>query len=373
MPNWKKLVVSGSDATLRSLTVESSLNAQSITGSISYDNVIDIPEGLVSQSSQIDITQTTGYPVLSSSLNTEKNRIDAILNASSADKDSFAEIVSLINSIDTDNDNTFAAFYTASTGRLGALEQYTSSLDSKSIVSSSNQIELLDTKGYTEFSSSISQRIGAISTDFDDITNKPSLISGSSQINYLNLSNIPEGIVSSSTQIEGDLNVASVTATTFIGDGSGLTNVSTSITEYTTVEEAFTNKLSVSVPHNFQTKNVIVSVYDSNDAQIIPQSVVTTTVNKVDITFNSSTSGRVVVAKGGHIVSGSIEILTHREDLIGNSTYTINHNLEEDYPVVQIYGTDKKQVIPKEIESISSNTVVIEFSESFNGKVVVKK
>lgn len=43
-------------------------------------------------------------------VNTEKGRIDAILSASEADKDSFKEIVDLINSVDTTNDNAFAGY-----------------------------------------------------------------------------------------------------------------------------------------------------------------------------------------------------------------------------------------------------------------------
>jgi hypothetical protein len=46
---------------------------------------------------------------LQDQIDTEKGRIDAILLAADADKDSFAEIVSLINSVDTENDNAFAA------------------------------------------------------------------------------------------------------------------------------------------------------------------------------------------------------------------------------------------------------------------------
>lgn len=47
---------------------------------------------------------------LQSQVNTEKGRIDAILLASTADKDSFAEIVTLINSVDTTNDQAFASY-----------------------------------------------------------------------------------------------------------------------------------------------------------------------------------------------------------------------------------------------------------------------
>jgi hypothetical protein len=46
---------------------------------------------------------------LDGKITVEKGRIDAILSASSADKDSFAEIVTLINSVDLTNDNALAA------------------------------------------------------------------------------------------------------------------------------------------------------------------------------------------------------------------------------------------------------------------------
>lgn len=47
---------------------------------------------------------------LQGAIDTEKGRIDAILLASDADKDSFAEIVNLINSVDTENDSAFASY-----------------------------------------------------------------------------------------------------------------------------------------------------------------------------------------------------------------------------------------------------------------------
>ena len=60
-----------------------------------------------------------------------KSDVDAILLGSSADKDSFAEIVGLINSVDTANDQAFAAYYTASNNRFASIESTTASFDGR--------------------------------------------------------------------------------------------------------------------------------------------------------------------------------------------------------------------------------------------------
>jgi trimeric autotransporter adhesin len=56
--------------------------------------------------------------VLDGKITTEKGRIDAILSAADADKDSFAEIVTLINSVDTENDTAFAGYVTSNNAAL---------------------------------------------------------------------------------------------------------------------------------------------------------------------------------------------------------------------------------------------------------------
>ena len=59
---------------------------------------------------------------LASDIATEKGRIDAILDASTADKDSFAEIVSLINAVDTENDDAFGSFVLRTDKSIDSLE-----------------------------------------------------------------------------------------------------------------------------------------------------------------------------------------------------------------------------------------------------------
>jgi len=109
-----------------------------------------------------------------------------------------------------------------------------------------------------------------------------------------------EGTLTGSLSLTG-----SITATNFIGDGSQLTNIT--IGQTATVQKSFTNQSTWVVDHNLNTINAIVQVYDNDNYQIIPQTLRITDNNTVTVTFESARSGYVVVANGGHIISGSVE------------------------------------------------------------------
>jgi hypothetical protein len=115
-------------------------------------------------SSYLSFTQS--YYSASASVDTritnEKNRIDAILSASNANSDTFAEVVSLINSVDLTNDNAFATFYTASNGRLISLENATSSYLTSLDGALSSSAQVLNGSGI--FSSSAQLPNGLISS-----------------------------------------------------------------------------------------------------------------------------------------------------------------------------------------------------------------
>jgi hypothetical protein len=117
------------------------------------------------------------------------------------------------------------------------------------------------------------------------------------------------------TAISGDVNLnGSVTASYFVGDGSQITNIT--VDQAATSKKTFTNQSTWVVNHNLNTVNPIAQVYDSNDYQIIPETLRITDSNTITITFPSQETGYVVVAKGGHIVSGSISA----ENIDGLST-----------------------------------------------------
>ena len=109
-----------------------------------------------------------------------------------------------------------------------------------------------------------------------------------------------EGTLTGSINING-----AITASYFKGDGSALTNIT--VAQNATVKQTFTNSDTWSVEHNLSTPNAIVQVYDSNDFQMIPATLQIIDDDNVRATFPTAQSGYVVVARGGQIVSGSVD------------------------------------------------------------------
>jgi hypothetical protein len=228
----------------------------SFTGSFLGEMVAT--NGVVSGSSQVVIGSVDGFTAHSASVDgrilTEKGRVDAILATADADKDSFAEIVTLINSVDTTNDNAFASFYTASNDRFDNIEGFTSSIDTTiktkmdadsvvsgssqlvsllpsgvvsssaqvdadsitnfdsnvktkldvdGVISSSVQVDVLQTTNFNDFSASVATTFGGLSTDYNDLQNIPSgIISSSEQLAADFLDTLGDNVVSSSAQID---------------------------------------------------------------------------------------------------------------------------------------------------------------------------
>ena len=90
----------------------------------------------------------------------------------------------------------------------------------------------------------------------------------------------------------------------FAGDGSALEGIT--VTQNATVTASYSSALTASITHNFDSDNILVSAYDADGYQFIPGQVFLKTNDIVELHFESATTGKAVVARGGHIVSGSI-------------------------------------------------------------------
>ena len=138
---------------------------------------------------------------------------------------------------------------------------------------------------------------------------------------------VAPGTISSSAQIASDISgafdstsaslassITNLTTTdqifsgsfsgSYVGDGSQLTNIT--VDQNATVVSEFTLQTTQSVVHNFQSENVSVVVYDENNEQFIPSKVKLVSANQVDIFMDPATTGKAIVVRGGHVVSGSI-------------------------------------------------------------------
>ena len=187
-------------------------------------------------------------------------------------------------------------------------------------------------------------------------------------------------VVTTDSQTTGSLNIlGDVTASFFVGDGSQITNLPTpEISQVATVTASFQEVSSISVNHNFDSRNIIVSVYDSAYSQLIPTSVVLTDNDNVDITLSGPHSGFAVVAKGGHIVSGTLvqevtEVSTVTASFDNQSTIVVTHSFESKNIIVSVYDSNDSQLIPQSVTLTDLNTATILLSGNHSGFVVVAK
>ena len=135
-------------------------------------------------------------------------------------------------------------------------------------------------------------------------------------------------IVQGSEAELSNINVTNaITASNFVGDGSGLTDIT--VSQDATVSQTFTNVTTASVDHNFDTKNVSVVIYDDNDEQFIPSKVKLTNNNTVTVHMDPATSGRIHIVRGGHIVSGSIPF----DNIIAKPTTLDGYGITDAAPI----------------------------------------
>ena len=409
------------------------LNGESGSYYLNYTNLTNKPAGLVSGSSQI-VSILSSLNSYTSSQDTKNSTLSSLTASMAGEILRIQESTSSLNTY-TSSLKTALELTGSNLIVLGDLtvRGTTTSVNSTTIVLGDNIIELNGT-GVANGGLLVKDSTGASTISGSllwDSTNDhwksglsgseskillargDNVVSGSSQITFSGISSLPtlisgsiqilggSNIVSSSTQIISSLvsqsiNLANgaITASYFVGDGSGITNVVTEIAEVATVTSSFDTQSTIAVTHNFNTKNVLVSVYGTNDSQIIPTSVTLTNNNTATIILSSAQSGYAVVAKGGHIVSGSTSftslagipsglvsgssqitgLTTYKETVSGNSTYSITHGLSEEYPIVQAWNTsNKRQEVPSIVESTSVNALTITFAGVFAGLIIITK
>jgi hypothetical protein len=155
-----------------SISTSSTVSGTGIRGKIILDGrEIDASnkqiKNLASGTDAADAINKGQLDVIDEKIETEKNRINAILMASDADKDSFAEIVALINSVDTENDTAFAGYVLSNDAAVSDLDAYAQDIRSdvdentSSISSHASRLDALESQTDGPFFSNGSVIVGA--------------------------------------------------------------------------------------------------------------------------------------------------------------------------------------------------------------------
>ena len=373
--NTTSNISEGSNLYYTDARVKTKLDAEGvISGSsqVTYASISAIPAGIVSGSaqvtpllpvgsgsgsSQVTISSTTGYTAFSSSVDsriiTEKERVDAILASADANADTFAEIVTLINSVDTTNDNTFASFYTSSNNtndaqnaRLTSIESVTGSYETKGrgIVSGSSQIT---------YASISSIPAGIVSGSAQVTPLLPTgTISGSSQVTYASISSIPAGIVSGSSQVTPLLPVGVVSGSSQINLGSVNGNSTSNVTEGTNLyytDARVKTKLNAEGVVSGSAQITLAST--SGFGTYINQAVLTT--SAVTFASVSATGDVVAYSSSDRRLKDNIKNIENpieKVQSLNGVTWEWNSNadeLQQSLPTVGVIAQEVEEVLPQ--------------------------
>jgi hypothetical protein len=295
----------------------SSIPAGIVSGSSQVTPLL--PTGVVSGSSQITLSSTTGFSAYSTSVDsriaTEKGRVDAILLAADADKDSFAEIVTLINSVDTTNDTAFASFATSSnatntaqSARLSSLETYTGSNDTTNTAQNSRLTTLESVTGSYE-------------------TKGRGIVSGSSQIvgssittNTITIGSTAIALGGTATTIAG---LTSVSSTGFTGALTGNASTATTLATARTINgTSFNGSADITIANLVSGSSQITAGSTTNFATDVKTQLNTNTV--------VSGSGQINVASTtGDIALGTRTSGNYVASLVAGTNITLSNNSGE--------------------------------------------
>ena len=119
------------------------------------------------------------------------------------------------------------------------------------------------------------------------------------------------------------------------------------------------------INHNIGSQYPVVTVYDTDDAMMLPETGTATDSDTFTLTFNEAIQGKAVVSIGGIGTNAGANYI-HTQ---GSSTtnWRVTHSLSEQYPNVTIYDGSDQVIIPETITAASSNETDIVFSEAQSG------
>lgn len=268
MPNWKKLIVSGSDAALNSLNVTTNVIASSFTGSFS---------GTSSYASQ---ALTSSFASTASSA--DNFTIRGILTAQTIN------VQTITSSIEFNTGSTRNGSNTSNTHEFTGSVSITGSLQvngSNIILTNQTSSMSVATASYVLQAISSSFATNALTASY--ASNVP--LTASYALNALSASYAANVPLTSSYALNSNTASYALTASYVLGASAGSSYASL-IQSSSSTTWVFTHNLGYLYP--------VITVYDVNNNQIIPSQISASTVNQLIISFTSARTGYATAVIG---------------------------------------------------------------------------
>ena len=241
----------------------------------------------------------------------------------------------------------------ASNGVVSGSQQLTSSYDQRYVISGSITQTTWDNiaskpdgvvSGSQQVTGSLDFRYRLVGTPitFTELTDKPTLVSGSSQFKTLT-----------------DPFTGSFTGS-FKGDGSLLTGLTAGGKIHTQSTAAstwtFTHNLNVQYPN--------VTVYNTAGQIVLPQSITATNVNTLVLEFGIAVAGYATAGVGGIIeVNGR----TIKQNFTSSLSWRFEHNIGDRFINIQTFDSNYEKLIPETIVLTDNTSSLITFPEATSG------
>jgi len=342
-----------------------------ITGSIDYSNLTNVPT-LVSGSSQISITGTTGYSTFSGSISSsigllsssiattdlnQNTRLSSIETSTSSLNSFTSSALTRVSAIETST-GSLNSFTSSALTRVSAIETSTSSLNSftssinttiknklntDGVVSGSVQVNITGTTSYSTFSSSISSSIGSLSSSVATTINGLSAsiavtdLSQNNRLGNLEVSTSSlNGFTSSiDTTIKNKLNtdgVISGSSQISLGMVNGYTTFSSSVSS--SIGSLSSSIATTDLNQSNKIGNLEITTGSLNSftsSALTRVTAIETSTSSLN-TFTSSLNGAVEVTGSNLTVKGNL-LVKGTTTTINSTTLTIDDN------IIQLNGT----------------------------------
>lgn len=128
-------------------------------------------------------------------------------------------------------------------------------------------------------------------------------------------------------------------------------------------------------PMYFATNNITRGGFYQNGNAFFMENMAIGSLNSATHTLEVTGTASADYFTGSLAGDGSnITGLTYKENVSGNSSYTITHNLNDSYPFVQAWNTVNGEMeIPSSVSTSNANTIVVDFGLPFTGRIIVRK